>query len=230
MPNLQTDVTGHRIFGGDAPPVKNITPAPPVPRKEEGGEPKPPPSALPLPMTGTARTGMALRAYSKKRIKELIGREPKSGLRALTVTQKRLPAILQMALQGLTQKEIAEELTQVEGKKVTMQAVSSTLFRARKNGMLKDTNVKLHELVTPMAVDTLVHHLRKNDKETAFETLKGLGYFRQHAQVKGDVGGNAAVALQVKFELPKDATSTPIITGKIVGTPIQEEDASQTPD
>lgn len=132
---------------------------------------------------------------------------------------RRLPTIIALAGQyGWSYKQIADYLTQQEGRPVTGDAVRSALYRLRKSGALVDTEQKLAHLAVPMALDVVVDKLDQGDERIAVETLKGAGIFRAHSQVKQD-STSTKMELQVKFVKPEGVESEPVIEGQIVGRP-----------
>lgn len=194
-------------------------------------------SQIAIPPLGQGRTG-AIKKARIRRIKELVPRlgRPRIEKRGEHVRQlptkidQRLSLIIALALQGLTQQEIADELSSVEGAPVTKNAVARTLYNARQLGKLKDTEVKLRHLIVPLAADTLVHHLRKDDKEVALEVFKGVGLFRHYVAQKGAPEVRTAVGLKVTFTLPEGVSQPPALTGVVVGAPKVMTAVPEVPD
>lgn len=128
-----------------------------------------------------------------------------------------------LRLLGHSNAEIAESLG------ISKQVVANYLYNARQKGrLLGDLDNLLTHKAAGLAVDNLIDGLQTGDKEYTLETLKGLGYLRNHSQIKTE-GGAGQVALQVVVELPPGVSDPAAIPmkGQIVGVPRAELTAGE---
>lgn len=116
-----------------------------------------------------------------------------------STTKRRLAKIIEMASLGYTRKQMALELTLIEGKEVTPNAIRTGLYKLRKKGQLSNTEAVLTTQAAPLAAGVIIDKLEAGDKVIALETLKGLGVFKSHSAQK-NTGQVAVQALQIVFQ------------------------------
>lgn len=131
-----------------------------------------------------------------------------------------------MRMLGFEIAEIAEALN-AEPKEV-----KRWLLLARRRGSLNDIGDRLQHLAAAAAVDKLVEMIEAGNPDAVLETLKGLGYFRNHTQVKQEGTPGDSINLMVKVELPAGVSSPadiPIL-GQISGVPRELSDGKDDGD
>ena len=140
----------------------------------------------------------------------------------ISATKRRLATIIRLASEGCSVKAIAAEISLVEGKEVTPNAIRAGLYKLRKKGELSDTEEKLTYMAAPLAADAIISRIEKELEEGlpptyGLETLKGLGFFKTHTAQKTE--GNVAVAaLQVVFQ-QDGGRQVEVKSANIVGSP-----------
>lgn len=129
----------------------------------------------------------------------------------------RAQAILLMRERGYSVRDIARMIGS------SPKGVAQALYRARKAGRLDDLRGVLEHDSLALAVDGLNHHLRAKDKEAIFETLKGLGQFRQYHNNKHDgmpSGGMPPLTVNIVNAAPGSAQA--LVVSEPMGTPRED--------
>jgi DNA-binding CsgD family transcriptional regulator len=138
-------------------------------------------------------------------------------LPADSVVREKASQIVAMKIQGLSTAEIAVELG------LTPHSVRQYLYLAGKNGWLltSDPNDQLeyslaHKIVRNVSASLDGAVLNTQQHETTIAAARGIGLFKQHEVIKGDVG-TSLTALSIKIESSGPAQATREDT--IAGTP-----------
>ena len=170
--------------------------------------PPPPPRTRnhPIKEAAPSKTGAGKGPSHGALISRPTGRPP--------LLPERLPRIIELAAEGWTREEIAQELG------MTRNALRVLLYKARQQGQLLDSEDRVVHQAVPLAIDNLINLLEKGDKHTTHEMLKGVGIWKSHAQTKNE-GQTGPVVLAVKFEIP-EGSQPKTIEGSIVGRPVGE--------
>lgn len=121
-------------------------------------------------------------------------------------------AVIAMRAQGVLPKAIADQLGYSE------ETIRKYLYRAYQRGWIASTDLDEPEdrleliksavvgnVETTLKERTENGALTKSAKEMTVEAAKGLGLFKTHQVVKGDVGGAIGVALRVDVVMPPNA-------------------------
>lgn len=132
--------------------------------------------------------------------------------------REKVAQTVALRVKGKTYKQIAKELN------VSPSAVIQRLHRARELGYLpKEDEIAqiLQNEVIPGALETVRHHIRRYDKKTAIETLKGVGIYQTNHKVQQDV--RQQTVLRIEYVLGDgqtiDITSAADPPG-VIGQPI----------
>jgi hypothetical protein len=125
-------------------------------------------------------------------------------------------AILILRQQGYNRREIGRMVG------LTPNAVRVALWRARQAGKLNELRGILENDSLALAIESLNFHLKAKDKDATFETLKGLGQFRDYNNSKID-GAPAFTmpALQVTIVNAPNAGGQQIVSAPI-GVPRED--------
>lgn len=132
--------------------------------------------------------------------------------------EARVAIVAALKTEGYNREEIADAL------QMTARGVDWCLKKARDQGKiatgLAAAVAELDNEALPLAVESLLHHLREKNPDITLKTLQGRGAFvTKGSGAAGNGGGN--VNFQVNFVLPEGMTApaTTELTGKILGTP-----------
>jgi hypothetical protein len=138
--------------------------------------------------------------------------------RAQTERQRlKAAAILVLRAQGHGRDRIAKMLG------MTPRAVRAALYRARAKGLLDDITGALEHDSLALAVDGLNYHLERKDKDAIFETLKGLGRFRQYSWAKHDGALTQMPPLTVNIiTAPPRPDQGEVVVSTPMGTPRED--------
>ncbi|KKM88457.1 hypothetical protein LCGC14_1258570 [marine sediment metagenome] len=136
--------------------------------------------------------------------------------------RKRIAAILTLMAAGMAQSRIARKFQVHEDR------IAWYLNEARQLGYLfpdRTAPEVLNEILTPMALETMLFHLGRKDKSTAIKHLEGLGLYQSHQAIKTS-GPAAATAFKVAFSTPEGGQVT-LQAGQVLGIPKGPQDAPQ---
>lgn len=132
--------------------------------------------------------------------------------------EARVAIVAALKQEGYSRNEIADALN------MTPAGVDWSMRKARERGLIaKGLAAAVEELdneALPLAVESLIHHLREKNPDVTLKTLQGRGAFlTKGSGVSGNGGGN--VNFQLNFVLPEgmQAQATTELSGKILGTP-----------
>jgi hypothetical protein len=104
---------------------------------------------------------------------------------------------------------------------MTPNAVRMALNRARKAGKIEDLRYLLENDCMALAVESLQHHLRLQDKEATFKHLEGMGVWKTYAHSRHEGGPTLTLpALQVNVQV---AAGAPVIESVPIGVPRGDE-------
>lgn len=139
--------------------------------------------------------------------------------------EARVEIVAAMMQQGYTRARVAHALH------MSLPAVAWCITQARKRELLQSGVIeaigRLNDEAVPLAVEGLLHHLGKKDKEAVFKTLEGRGLLVHHASNKNESTGPAApLAFQFNF-VTKDgeiapAPELPALPGQVIGIAREE--------
>jgi predicted transcriptional regulator len=117
----------------------------------------------------------------------------------------RANRLIALAQAGYTRRQIAKLLG------LKPNTVKVALWRARSSKRLNDLRDMLENDTSALAVDTVNHHLRKHDKDVAIEHLKGMGFYKNHSNVKNEGGsGFTMPPLTVNVLVKNDLGAAPV--------------------
>jgi DNA-binding MarR family transcriptional regulator len=130
-------------------------------------------------------------------------------------------ATIALRSQGLRGQEIADQLG------YTQNTIRTYLQRAHDKGWvnfdtLPDEESRIDVALKTKTLRNVNEFLDARDSDMTLEAAKGLGLFKQHQVVKGDVGPALNLTLGVKVELPPSAPANSLIQirpGTVAGTP-----------
>lgn len=179
-----------------------------MPTDPGGSLPAPPePDPLAIPATLLADLTAEAKDGTKSAVKRLqtaIGHNARS-------TKSRLygQSLIALRQAGHSPKQIAELLD------MEPNAVRVALWRARKAGELNDLRDLLAHDTTALAIDAVNSAISKRDKkgkyaDVAVKHLEGLGYYKNHSQVKTDGAVGGMTALQVNVVVQQSTPEAPI--------------------
>ena len=122
----------------------------------------------------------------------------------------RTTIVAALKREGYSRAKIARALG------MSVSGVAWCIRRARETGALRrgleEALSEIDEEAVPLAVEGLLHHLRKHDKDAVFATLQGKGLLRSFSQVKNEGGGGQAnMAFQFNFVMPEGGAAAPTI-------------------
>ncbi len=126
----------------------------------------------------------------------------------------RVAAILTLMASGMAQSRIARRF------KVSEDRIAWYLNEARANGDLfpnRSASEVLNDVLTPLALETVLFHLGRKDKSTAIKHLEGLGLYQAHQAIKTS-GAAVATAFKVAFSTP-DGGQVELQAGQVLGLP-----------
>lgn len=135
----------------------------------------------------------------------------------------RAQAILAMANAKMSKAQIAKAL------EMKPNAVKVALWRLRSKGLLNDLRDILENDSAALAVDSLNYHLKKKDPDLTAETLKGLGFFKNHSHAKHEGGGSGFTMPPLQVNVVFGAGAVPLpgqapdFSEAVVGTPRVDE-------
>lgn len=112
--------------------------------------------------------------------------------------------LIALAKAGYTRHQIAKLLG------MKPMTVKSCLYRARRDGRLRDLQDMLQHDTSALAVDAINSALRQKDSSVAIEHLKGMGFYKNHSNIKNEGGaGFAMPPLQVNVVVKNEFGAAP---------------------
>ena len=126
----------------------------------------------------------------------------------------RIAAILSLMAAGMAQSRIAKRF------RVSEDRISWYLNEARAAGLIFPNRTApeiLNDVLTPLALETILFHLGRKDKATAMKHLEGLGLYQSHQAIK-TTGPAAATAFKVDFSIPEGGHVS-LRAGQVLGLP-----------
>lgn len=132
-----------------------------------------------------------------------------------------VPIVGALTVHGYRQRTIAAAL------KLSVNAVEWCQREARRRGDLKqtleDALLRIDNEAVPLAIESLLGHLRRKDKELTWKVLAGRGMFPHLTKAKADgPAQHAPMAFQFNFVMPDGAAGQApaddaVLPGQIVG-------------
>jgi hypothetical protein len=140
---------------------------------------------------------------------------------------KRQALVGGLIAMGYTTKEISD-ITSLSVRQVE---ITRRQLRDRKAiaAGIEEAIERIDGEAIPLAVDSLISHLRKEDKEMTIEALKGRGLFKTHVNQKntGDpVGGNRAFNINIMMA---PGQAAPQMAGNVVSLGVGAPRTDDTP-
>ena len=146
------------------------------------GEKLPDPLSIPAEVIAdltAAAEGQEESSSAVQRLKDAIGTNTAS-----VKARERDNQLVALIQAGHTQRKIGELLG------LKPNAVRVALWRARHRGVLNDLRSRLEHDTTALAIDTVNYHIKtKKSESAAIEHLRGMGFYKNHSNVKNEGGG-----------------------------------------